>query len=297
MKKLIKICLALLMPLTIVGCSSSQNDESASVKILCPSGAPALAFVSEYENIVKEGKIDFVDGSDMLMAELVKDDSEYDMIVAPINIGAKLLSQKQTNYKMDGVLTWGNLYLVGTDENVLTGEGEIALFGKGAVPEKIYQGIEKDISLTPTYYNSATLVQQQLLAKKAEAGLLAEPLATATIAKAKQNGIELKIIKDLQESGSYKGGYPQATIFIKEGKNFDTLLENIDQFTNNNYPDLQKHLETIGIEKIGLPSVELTVQSIERQNLHYKKATDCKDEITQFLKSFQIEFSEDMIHD
>lgn len=296
MKKITKICTALFMAFTMIGCSSS-NDESASVKILCPSGAPALAFVSEYENIVKEGKIDFVDGSDLLMAEFIKEDSEYDIIVAPINIGAKLLSQKQTNYKMDSVLTWGNLYLVGTDESVLNGEGEISLFGKGAVPEKIYQSIENDISLTPTYYNSATLVQQQLLSQKVQAGLLAEPLATATIAKAKQNGIDLKIIKNLQESSAYQDGYPQATIFIKEGKNFDTLLNKIDQFTNNNYPDLQKHLETVGIEKIGLPSVELTVQSIERQNLHYKKASDCKDDISQFLKSFNIEFSEDMLHD
>ena len=294
MKKLFKYLVCLTLLLAIVGCTGGSSDESDSVKILCPTGAPSLAFVSEYENITKEGKIDFVDGSDQLVAELSKDDSEYDIIVAPINLGANLISNKQTDYKIQAVITWGNLYLVGTSEDALNGSGELALFGEGAVPQLIVEATNLETSLTPTYYQSATLVQQQLLAGNVQAGLLAEPLASATIAKAKQNGIELSIIKNMQEAYG-KDGYPQAAIFVKDGKNFDSLFEKIDEFTNNGYEGLKDYLEKIGIETLGLPSVEITVNSIERQNLHYKLASDCSKQIKDFLELYKIEYSDDML--
>ena len=145
MKKLMKVLLSVLLTLTIVGCQG--NKESYSVKILCPTGAPALAFVSEYENIMKNGQIDFVDGTDMLIAEFSKANSDYDIIVAPINLGAKLIANNQTSYKLNGVVTWGNLYLVGTSEDALNGNGEIALFGEGAVPQKVFNTVNTNNEL------------------------------------------------------------------------------------------------------------------------------------------------------
>ena len=292
MKKILSLLLSFVMIVTMTACSSSKEDDT--IKILCPTGAPSLALVSVYEDVTKEGKIDFVDGSDQLVAELSKEDSEYNMIVAPVNVGAKLLATKQTDYKMAGVLTWGNLYLVGTNEDALNKAGEIALFGEAAVPGMIYNTLHLETSLTPTYYSSATLVQQQLLSSKVNVGMLAEPLATATIAKAKENGLSLSIIKDLQEEYG-KNGYPQATIFVKEGTNCDNLLESINDFTNNGYKDLDKYLEKVGVDTLGLPSKEIVVKTIERQNLHYKNIQDCKDQVTEFLKLYKIEFSDDMM--
>lgn len=90
------------MSFLLTGCKTNQQ----SVDIICPTGAPSLALVGVYEDVVKEGKIDFVDGSDMLIAELSKADSEYEVIVAPINLGTKLMSQGQTDYRLKSVLTW-----------------------------------------------------------------------------------------------------------------------------------------------------------------------------------------------
>lgn len=296
MKKLFKYLLCFMMLTTVVGCSGGTNssDESDTANILCPVGAPSLAFVSEYENITENGKIDFVDGSDQLVAELSKDNSEYDIIVAPINLGAKLIASDQSDYRIQAVITWGNLYLVGTSKEALSQTGELALFGEGAVPQLIVEATNIETSLTPTYYQSATLVQQQLLAGNVQVGLLAEPLASATIAKAKQSGLELSIITDLQESYG-EDGYPQAAIFVKEGKNYDSLFSKIDEFTNNGYDGLKEDLENIGIETLGLPSVDITVNSIERQNLHYRPANECAKQIEDFLKLYNIEYSDDMI--
>lgn len=292
MKKIISLFLSLLMIISITGCTSAKEDDT--IKIICPTGAPGLALVSVYEDVTKEGKIDFVDGSDQLVAELSKDNSEYNIIIAPINVGAKLLAADQTDYKMAGVLTWGNLYLVGTSEDALQETGEIALFGQGAVPGMIYDQVKIDTTLTPQYYNSATLVQQQLLSSKVHVGMLAEPLATATIAKAKENGLTLSIIKDLQKEYG-KDGYPQATVFVKEGTNCNQLLEKIDKFTNGDYADLHQYLENIGTDTLGLPAAAIVEKTIDRQNLHYTAIEDCQQQVTDFLKLYQIEFNEDMM--
>ena len=275
MKKIIKYLLCLMMIFTMIGCSNTETkDKSNTVKILCPAGAPSLAFVSEYENISKKGKIDFVDGSDQLVAELSKDSSDYDIIVAPINLGAKLIASEQTDYRIQGVITWGNLYYIGTSNEALNQTGELGLFGEGAVPQKIVDTVKINTSLTPKYYQSATLVQQQLLSGNIQVGMLAEPLASATIAK---------------------DGYPQAAIFVKENNNYDELFEAIDQFTNNDYNGLKDYLEKIGIETLSLPSVEITVKSIDRQNVHYKKASECSEQIKDFLKLFNIDYNKNML--
>lgn len=292
MKKILSLFLSLLMIVSITGCTSAKEDDT--IKIICPTGAPGLALVSVYEEVTKEGKIDFVDGSDQLVAELSKENSEYNIIIAPINVGAKLLAANQTNYKMAGVLTWGNLYLVGTSEDALQETGKIALFGQGAVPGMIYDQVNIDTTLTPQYYNSATLVQQQLLSSNAHVGMLAEPLATATIAKAKENGLTLSIIKDMQKEYG-KDGYPQATVFVKEGTNCDQLLEKIDDFTNGDYANLDKYLEEIGTDTLGLPAAAIVEKTIERQNLHYTAIEDCQQQVTDFLELYQIKFNENMM--
>ena len=296
MKKLFKYLLCFMMLTTVVGCSGGTNssDESDTANILCPVGAPSLAFVSEYENITENGKIDFVDGSDQLVAELSKDNSEYDIIVAPINLGAKLIASDQSDYRIQAVITWGNLYLVGTSKEALSQTGELALFGEGAVPQKIIETVDLSTRLEPHYYSSATLVQQRLLSGQVAVGMLAEPLASATIAKAKQSNMDLSIVADLQKE--YGGsGYPQAAMFVKEDYQNDDLFESIAHFTENGYPDLKEKLENIGIEQLGLPSVDMTVASIERQNVHYVEASQCEDDIKQFLQLFNITYDSDMI--
>lgn len=300
MKKLYKSVLLLVVVTIVVGCTSPQqkldtNSSPPSIHILCPSGAPALALVNQYETMNKEGSIDFVDGSDMLIAELAKTDSIYDIIVAPINVGAKLIEMGQTDYKISSIITWGNLFYVGSSKEDLDTTGELALFGQGAVPDKIVEVAAIETNLNPVFYNSATLVQQQLLAGNARVGMLPEPLASATIARAKQEGIALQIIKDLQEEFKEGTGYPQAAIFVKDMSATKPILDTIETFCNNGYIGLSQYLENIGVETLNLPSIELVISSMERQNIHYKSAQDCTKEIVEFLQLFGISYNDDML--
>ncbi len=295
MKRLIQIIIVCLL---LSGCTSQVPKENAKLNVLCPTGAPTLAFLESYENITSNGKFDITEGTDQLVAELAKKDSDYDVIVAPVNLGMNLISKGKSSYKIQGVITWGNLYVVGTPEAINESE-DILLFGEGAVPEKIYEQCAIE-NLNPIYMSDASLVSADLASGKANIGLLAEPLASATIAKAKKQNVDLEILVDLQKEYALKhdktNGYPQAAIFVKEGVNISSLEKELENYTKD-MSNAESYLEKIGVETLGLPDANIVLKSLERQNVHYKKAKDVKDDLSEFLSLFNITIDETMFHD
>lgn len=304
--KLLKSILALFMAVGLTACSTQTgNEEPAAsaepIKVLAPMGAPSLSLLGLYGN--ENVTIDTVDGSDVIRAELAKADSEYDAIIAPINLGATLLSKGKSEFLLDSAVTWGNLYIVGTDENALESEGVFAAFGEQSVPQKVLESSMdlESLPLEVTYFGSANEVQAQLLTGKANVGMLAEPAATATIAKAKEKGLELKIIKDLQEAYKEQNnmdqvGYPQAALFVKKGseEKVASYIEEASDFVENATDEtIAKAVETATVEKLGVPSAEIVQKTWERQNIHFKKAADIKTDIDTFLKQFSITLTEE----
>ena len=289
MKKILKVALAAMMLLT--GCA--KEPEQTTFNVLCPTGAPTLAWLSTYEEITAEGKFDVTEGSDQLVAELTKADSEYDIIVAPVNAGMKLISAGKSTYTLEGVITWGNLYIVGKD-GALEGTGEIGTFGTGAVPEKVYQAANVQTTLTQKDYGTAgaSTISADLIAGNLQAGLLAEPLVTATIAKS--NGT-LKVLADMQElfknaTGASEYGYPQAAIFVKEGVDASYIIEKVKEYTNGDMAEAENYLNTIGTDTLGLPAAAVVAKSLAPQNVQYKPASDVEAQLTEFLKLFGITY-------
>lgn len=286
--------------LVVLSACSTTPKEPEKITILAPQGAPALATLSVYGSTYAD--VTTVSGSDLLTSELAKDEAAYDIIIAPINLGAKMMEKKNTNYALHSVITWGNLYIVGSEDYNLT-DG-LAAFGEHAVPAMILS--HSGIQTTPTYYNSVQDVQAQLLSGMVQAGLLAEPAVTAIIAKAKQQGLELNVITDMQEqyqiyNDTDSKGYPQAAIFVKEGReeNVQEVLAQIETFVNEtalDSPDeIGKFIEHAGIDNLGIPSADIAIQSWERQNIKLVKAEEVNDEITTFLSLFDITFDASMI--
>lgn len=301
MKKI--VTLLLMMSFLLSGCSSAKQVKD--IKILTPNGATALSLVSVYEEVTKAGEIKIVEGADLLSSEFVKKESDYDVIIAPINLGCQLMSKNQTDYRLAGVLTWGNLYIV---ENTNVKNNTLAAFGEMAVPGKIFNLVKDSNDILKnakvTFYNAVSDVQAQMLAGKCQYALMAEPAATATIAKAKQNGSALKInvsLQDLykQKMNANETGYPQAAIFVKDKKDVQELLSQLDKFTNQEAVKDQNQIESlvdqIGAHVFGVPNAKIAAQTWNHQNIHYKDANDVKDDITSLLKQFKIDFNDDMI--
>lgn len=298
MRKLWKTACAALLALSMAGCGAGQNEE---VNILAPTGAPALGILGAFGN-ENVANVETVSGSDVLQSELAKADSEYDIIVAPSNLGMSLAAKGADDYELAAVITWGNLYLVAEDDDALNKEGELAAFGEAAVPQLVLQNAIDLDSITPTvtYYNAVSDAQAQLLSGKASVALLAEPAVTATIAKGRESGKELKVIADLQQLYAEKNGtqadagYPQASIFVKKGESaqLSSVLDAIETFVNETSGDeaaLRAQIETAGVDVLGVPSADVAVNSWDRQNIRYVSAQDARSDLAQFAEIFGIE--------
>lgn len=302
MKKIIFLILISLL----VGCSA-QPVEWENISILSPKGAPALSLVP----LIQENKdsIEFVDGADILSAELIKGDK--DMIIAPVNLGAALSKKDSNPYRLYGIVTWGNLYLVSND-TVLSENEPIALFGEQAVPGLVFNAIKDKLELNfvSTAFNAVTDVQGQLLSKSFNIGLMAEPLVTATIAKAKtlESPINLSVYKDLQVLWQEKTGfenYPQAAIYIKADISEDKLKQvearlELMMAYNIEVNDKPSILETDITEDLsqtlGVPAAKVLVQAWERMNVNVVKADENKEAIEAFLELFKLNGLENLYY-
>lgn len=299
-KKGAALALAAAMAFGLSACSTSTPKEETiePVSILCPTGAPALSIQGAAD--LEDVSIEYVDGSDLLTSELAKEDGEYDIIVAPTNVGAKVYSESKS-YNLDAVLTWGNLYLVGPEGTDLK-TASIAAFGQNAVPGLVFNQVEEE-GLNVTWYSSAAEAQQALLTDQQQVALLAQPVAQATIAKAKENGKELSVLQDLQslwqeKTGSEDAGYPQASLFVKSGEEdkVSRVLEGIETFIADADEDtLTSAIDDAGAENLGVPNTQIAVKTWKQQNIRYVKGADAKEDIENFLKVFNIELPKGLI--
>ena len=98
-----KITLFILLLILISGCSVKEETK---LKILVPMGAPSIAAIP----VLKEDihSVNLVSGTDPLQAALISPNPEYDIIIAPINLGASLISKNSSQYRLWGFVTWGN---------------------------------------------------------------------------------------------------------------------------------------------------------------------------------------------
>lgn len=280
--------------------ATTAPEINTGLKILAPNGAPGLAVIPA----VKEGyDVNFVAGSDPLQAAFVAPESEYDVIVAPTNLGVKLNTVGNSSYKLLAVVTWGNLYVVGTSEEQLSDtNAKIGAFGEAAVPGLVFKKVYPDINAM--WFNAVTDAQQNLLSGNVDAALLAEPAATATIAKAKENNKEFKIIGNLQAEWG-EGGYPQAALFVKEDAyaadpaSYDALVTLMADYTSAVKADdtaaLEADIDEIGAETLGVPNSKIVGKTWPRMNIRVVKGSEVVNAIEEFCGIFNIQNSADAV--
>ncbi|WP_281714715.1 hypothetical protein [Allobaculum stercoricanis] len=297
---------SLLVALTLAACSTAQTTSSAQalsevssepIKVLAPAGAPALATLG----LGDLAEVEYVEGQDLLVSELSKADSEYDLIVAPINLGVKTWKESQA-YQLDSVLTWGNLYIVSQDENWNEAGKTIAAFGEKAVPGMVFNSLYPDMQATIEYYPSVVEASAALLSQKADSALLAQPAAAGAVAKAKENGTELSLVADLQAlwSESFESehkGYPQAALFVKKDQaaKYQDELDAMHRYLESATPETIEADVEAKVDQLGVPNAKIAAATWQQQNLHMVKASEVETEIADFLSLFGIEIPEGMI--
>lgn len=297
-----KILFFFSMVLFIFIISSCDKGESQTVKIMVPGGAPTLGFVKmKYDNEkILNYNIDYdlTSGPDLLRGAMTS--KSHQIVVAPTNMGANLYSRNKT-YIYAGTLTFGNLYLVSTEDislNNLSGKS-ICAFGKESTPDIILRKVLGNQDVKISYSNSGIDVSLLVVAGTCSIALLAEP----ELSELKEK-INITTVIDLQEEYekiSQNLAYPQAGIFINkefanENKEFveaflEKLKESVD-FLNNEKEKVSDYYQKLKLKPERTKAV--LISSIPGSNVGFLSSSESKELIEQYFEII-MEFNPDLI--
>ena len=296
MRKLIILSVILL----VLSACSPQPRPEVKLSVMAPKGAPAVTLIPLLNDTTD--RITLVDGTELLTAELIK--GEMDLIVAPINLGVKLIEEGDAAYELAAVLTWGNLYIVDTQVISHVNDPEpLAIFGVGSVPEMILDSVvdQLQFSFERVPFASVADVRGQLLSGSMRFGLLAEPVLSATQAAAHADGKALIVVADLQALWKAKTGYdnyPQAALFVKKDLDKKAVNERITLMAtyvsgiDANPQAITADITTWTPASLGLPAASVVVTAWEKLNVAVRPAKEVTSEIGAFLERFNLEVSD-----
>lgn len=285
MKRISTVIITLILAFTLSSCA---RPEEVSFKVMAPLGSPALAQTHMQNELPSLGshvtyEIEVVSGTDPLIAAFGS--GSHDVIYAPTNLGAKLISTG-VDYQFAGAVVWGNLYLAtGTDDSFdlsdLDGK-EVVIFGQNATPDIIVQTILSNQNYTTaptiTYVDSAGTSMATLISDPSKIVLLAEPVLS--VASLPSNVSNLKSI-DLQLAWADITGsssYPQAGIFVKNTLSKDVVDDYLKEVELSIAEALASPATVAQMAvdlKYGFPLPVLT-GAIPRSNLMFKSATESR---------------------
>jgi len=306
MKKLL-IVFALLMTV-LAGCASNtapKADHTASkvLTVLAPKGAPAIGMLGYARN--SSSQVTTVDGADLLQAALVNPTPQYDVIVAPVNLGVKLIAGGKSTYKLAAVLTWGNLYIIST-ATTLKADAAMAAFGQGAVPEKVLTTVQSSLGYNGqiTWFSAVSEVAGQAIAGKFDTALVAEPVMTKVIAAGKAKGVTWNVVGNLQDAWKTATGfdnYPQAAIFVRQEdydantQSYANLFASVRNYiVRSSADDVASDVAALNgnqatADMIGVDAKIIGADTLANMNIGFVKAADAQDQILAFVKLFGVE--------
>lgn len=298
MKKINSLGLILIMILFMIvsGC-----NKEAEIKIIVPEGMPYIAVGGMIGK--KKVKVDAVSGSSALKAAFVSD--EYDIIVAPFNLGVQLYNNKQSSYKVDGIIGLNNLFIISQPEFELKTLADIEksskpllAFGQGSTPEIVLnKALElKEVQHEVEYMNSVNDVMPFFVSKNYDVVLSSEPILTIMKNNKglKFNSINLQNFIDVP--------IIQVAIFAKGDEARDSRLtkvlaqvrECVEETTENPSDYAEKLIKKDDyFEEIGFKTIR---DCGLNGNIQFIKATDYRIEISKYLTMIGYETPDDFFY-
>ena len=282
------VVLMMLFTLSLTACETGET-----VKVIVPNGAPALSQIAvEYEAFEEETPrydVDTVYGPEPLISAFGSE--SHEIIIAPVNLGAKLYTEADAPYRFAATLTWGNLYLASGEslESLADLDGKtITAFGRNATPDIVLKAVlntyQFETSPTLEYVDGVDTALSTLGENSDSVVLAAEPALSAYEMKA--GNIQTLDLQDEWIKRVSEEAYPQAGVFVHMSLSnavIDTYLKSLEKSTelvNEDHERLGTMIETL--EYPFPPSLMDSV--IPRSHIAYKGAIDSKESVTDYFE-------------
>lgn len=309
-----KILALLTVLFSLCACASKEEN----IKIVCPSGAPSLAFYTEINN-----ENFFTADASSILPEL-KGKGNSDIVVIDTINGIKALNAG-SNYYLAANITFGNFYIAasGNDDNGVMDDGDyIVVFSQGATPDLLFHylyGTSLDSNL---HYVQAVSDAAACLVKGINISdddrsideeayvdyvMIAEPALSGALSQ-NENASIYTNVQELYKQKTNGLSMIQASVFVnkdfKGSKEYLNNLENninmlLDDPTLFNKAIVDNGLSDEEVKDIfGLPNGKMASKVLSNNSigLGYKNAYDNKEAIDSFIKIFGLEETDEAIY-
>jgi len=296
-KNLLVLLFAAITVVFLVSCSAETRPEQ--IKVVTPAGATAISIVKPMKDTQEIGgtKVlyEVVPSTDLIVARLTA--KEADFAIVPVNLAAQLY-RKQMPYSLTSVVTWGNLFIVSSEElegwDAMKGQ-DIYLMGKGLVPDIVFRTLLKENGLDPDkdvnliYLSGATELAPNFISGKSRISMLPEPSLTTVKMKKSDTHVYLDLQEEWKKAFGTDAGYPQAGILVKNDlikcnpglvKQYLGILEEGMNWLNENPKDAGAYAEELNLD---LPAA-VVEKSIPGNNIQHKYISDVKDQLNDFYR-------------
>jgi len=309
MKYMRKSIVVFLLLLVLCSCSSKKIEEK-TLNILCPTGAPSLAFLN------KMGDVSFETNSNTSnILAYFSESSNKDIIVFDTVNGIRAIL-KGAPYKLACTLTFGNFYLVSTgndDNGALDSLDTVILFGEKGIPDFVFRYLYgSDLSIE--YVGSVSDAAKCLAAGKnmvtgslVDYVFIAEPILT-TVLNNKDAATygKASIYANIQEEYFKRNGTSliQASLFVKDNVDIDDFLSSLENeihvlLSDESYVlgliDGKSNDEISAIYGIGIKMIPSVLKS-NKIGLGYQRSIDIKEDIDSFIELFGLEKTDESIY-
>ncbi|MDC7222592.1 MAG: ABC transporter substrate-binding protein [Spirochaetales bacterium] len=205
--------------------TAAPPAEPVSVRIMAPSGTPALA-MSGFAASEKEllpgytHEIEVVKAADLVASKMIK--GEADIAVIPSNL-ASVLYNKGVDIQVAGVVIWGNLYVVSADPEAdwadMKGQ-ELYMLGRGLTPDIVLRhlmeekGLDPEADLTLHYVSASSELAPAFITGKSAFSIMPEPMLSVVKTKKPDTHVMIDLQQVWSELYRTESGYPQVTLVV-----------------------------------------------------------------------------------
>ena len=205
MKKLLMICLAMLLALSAFACAKTpQNNEqpaapSEPVRIAALAGPTGVGLAYMMQDMQENYKVELFTAPDQVTAKIIN--GEVDIAAVPINLASVLYKKTEGKINVIAINTLGVLYLL-ENGNTINSIGDLAgktiyATGEGSTPEYILKYLLAANGLTDSVKVEFIADNAELIAKladgSAQIALLPEPHVSIASAQNENIRVALKI--------------------------------------------------------------------------------------------------------
>ena len=291
MKKVVLICLALMLVLPFAACKKPA-EESEPVRVVALAGPTGMGIAYLMQDMKDQYSVEIKTAPDQVTALVTS--GEVDIAAVPINLASALYNKTNGQVKVIAINTLGVLYILENGNTIdsiedLAGK-TIYATGQGSTPEYVLNYLLDAYGLKDSVQVEYIADNTELIAKLADGSIqiamLPEPHVSSAMIKSENVRVALKV-NDLWDAKNdtqlIQGVYIVRTEYLESHKDrVDAFLRDAEQSANKALTE--EDAAKVIVEQGIIPKEPVAKRALPNANITLIKGAEMKAGVSAMLK-------------